>query len=508
MSERVLIWGDEELPASSGTEHFMVIGATGSGKSTLLNCLMKSVLTGDARSARALIYDAKQEMLPSLYPMAGNRVRVLHPFDRRSCSWNLAQDIDGPLSARQLAAILVPDPKTGGGDNPFFQKAVRDVIFATALAFIECVPKPKEWSFRDLILALLYEPYQRTILALRHTRSGREFPYGSRVLKTYLDSDARTASNIRASLNADLGVYETVAAAWHAAELEERTFSLRDWLRDDCSDILCLGSDESARAALDPLNQLLIRRAGELLLSRPSSDSQDQSWLFLDELPSLGYLDGLGRLATKGRSKNICLVLGFQDIVSMYSIYGENLAHEICGQCDHIAVLKLSNPTTAQWASDLFGRKLTRVSNSNQHYDSGGSSGTALGLSEEEQPFLFTADFLYLPRTSLRSGLSGFFKGPHRDPAKEGFAVELPWEKAIAPYLPERHPKADRDPQFSAYWPRPDAELYLSPWTHDDWQRLGMNEVCALPSIYDPPHQTAVEINTAPRSLGQVRRNS
>ncbi|MFX8836738.1 type IV secretion system DNA-binding domain-containing protein, partial [Acinetobacter baumannii] len=61
-----------------------------------------------------------------------------------------------------------------------------------------------------------------------------------------------------------------------------------------------------------------------------------QAWFFLDEVREAGELDGLSRLMTKGRSKGACVVLGFQDIDGMRDVYGDQVANEICAQCNNI----------------------------------------------------------------------------------------------------------------------------------------------------------------------------
>lgn len=53
--------------------------------------------------------------------------------------------------------------------------------------------------------------------------------------------------------------------------------------------------------------------------------------MFLDELRDLGRLDALNRLLLKGRSKNVSVVLGFQDIEGLREVYGDKVANEIVG---------------------------------------------------------------------------------------------------------------------------------------------------------------------------------
>lgn len=481
-----LRWGRQEVNPKYGTEHFLVVGASGSGKTTLINMMLRSLLTSPRR-LRAMVYDPKQEVLPYLYGMVNSeRVRVLHPFDSRSCAWSLADDIDGPISARQFATLLVPEGRDTSGSESFFVSAVRDLLTGVILAFVNCVPNPKAWTFRDVILTMLYEPYLRFILEMGRTRTGDPFPMTARLMDSYLGvdperSDARTAGNIRASINTKLSIYEPVAAVWHLAELSGKTFSLTQWAREGCRDVLVLGNDEASRAAIDAINQAIFKRTTELLLAGRETNSQEketgenQTWMFLDEVREAGQLDGLSRLLTKGRSKGVCLVLGFQDIDGMREAYGEEIANEICGQCSNIAILKLNSPTTAQWASDLFGRRLTEAQSRSRGMSSEGTLQMGRESGEDERPWVYTSDLLYLPSTSPRSGLQGYFRSPNVDPLTQKLRVGLEWQKDIQPHLPQVHPEvaAGRRSGYAALLPRPVSEHYLKPWDADDWKRLG-----------------------------------
>ena len=476
-----LIWGKSFLPLDAGTEHFLVVGATGSGKTTLIARLLKSVLQSPgADKRRALIYDSKQDFFSRLsHPelKLNGRLRILHPFDERCCAWDIAQDIDDPLSARQMATILIPQEE-GDENNSFFINAARDLLTAVLLAFINCIPNAQSWTLRDVILALLYEPYLRYILSLPPLSGIKSLPMLDRVRETYLaptneterGADPRTASNIRATLNSALSVYEPVAAAWFEAwnRGEESRLSLRKWVTSN--QILVLGNDESSRSALDPINQAIFRRLAELTLALPELKDEDkvngegQTWFFLDEVREAGELEGLSRLMTKGRSKGACIVLGFQDIDGLRAVYGTEIANEITGQCGNMAILKLNSPSTAEWAIQLYGEKLEILTTDNL---SSGSNGTTIGSSEThmEKTSIYTRTLLTLPLAHKEYGLTGYFKFSD-DGDKPVEAKHLDWQKHVKPYLLERSTASD-------FEPRSLQDRYLLPWDAKDWNRLG-----------------------------------
>jgi type IV secretory pathway TraG/TraD family ATPase VirD4 len=494
-----LVWPSYEdgIHRKYGTEHFLVVGASGAGKTTLINALLKSTFNTQ-QSFRAMVYDPKQEMLPILYgltPLEPARIRVLHPFDPRCCAWSVADDIDGPLSARQLASILLPETESGGNSDSFFTNAVRDLMTGVMLVFIKCVPKEGVWTFRDVILAMLYEPYLRFLLNFDRTRERETFPNSSRLRQSYLDGDSRTVSNIRATINSKLSIYEPVAAVWHKAH---RSFSLEKWVEQGCQDILVLGNDEAARAAIDAVNQAIFKRATELLLATPEATEaekrvgENQTWIFLDEVREAGHLDGLSRLLTKGRSKGACVVMGFQDIDGMRDAYGDEIAQEVCGQCNNVAVLKLNSPSTAEWASEMFGRRLARSRSQSRGLNTDGGMHMSRDAGEDERPWVYTSDLLYLPPTSEKNGLTGYFRAPDLDPEQHDLRVHVE-SGVIQSQRPQPHPdvkvKETLRPAsaFSGRLNRDPDEHYLKPWDQGDWERLGLDKFTKAVLPFDAP---------------------
>lgn len=400
-------WGFIQLPRETATQHFAVIGSTGSGKTMLLRLLMQSVLPHikEGSDSRAVVYDAKADTIPLIDGMGVTApMWILNPFDKRSSAWKMGADITAPATAQQIATILIAPGKNES--QPFFTDAARALLTGVMISFMK--KSPGAWLLSDVIHAT------RTAQSLKEVlRATSETKY---LIDQYLN-ESQTAQNILSSLATKLQPFEFIAAAWDRAE---SAISLREWVTSDS--ILVLGNDEATRSALDAINRVIFRRIVELTLAESESETR-RTWFFLDELRQAGALDGLNNLLTAGRSKGACVVVGTQDLEGLREVYGDNKANELLGLCGHKAILRLDSPSTAKWASELFGSVEdleTRTSQSsnestNRSRDNNSdSSGSSTSVSEQHivRDVVLPSEFLSLPFPSPSKGMIGYYLSP------------------------------------------------------------------------------------------------
>jgi type IV secretory pathway TraG/TraD family ATPase VirD4 len=357
---------------------------------------MQSVMSriGAGHGTRAVVYDAKRDMLPILSGMGipVSQVHVMNPFDRRSTAWDMARDITSPASAYQLAHILIPEKS--GESQSYFPDTARRILTGVITAFIK--GHPGAWTFRDVVMTCQHTELLREVLSsVQETESLlEEFDTGL------------TFKSVKSTLDTRMKPYEIIAALWDRAG---ECISLRDWLGDES--VLVLGNDEALRSSLDALNQVVFKRIVELVLSQTDC-SQRETWFFLDEVKEFGKLPGLSRLLTQGRSKGACCVLGFQDMEGLQEVYGRHLAYEMVGQCSNKAILRLESPETAEWSSRLFGtfdveQRNTSVVLGEKQFSNNTSISTVNVHS------VLPSEFLDIPPTTPETGLTGFYLVPH-----------------------------------------------------------------------------------------------
>lgn len=444
-----LLWGRMPIPTHEATGHFAAIGSTGSGKSTILQLLMQSALpaVGVEKDIRALIYDAKQDVVPVLSAICPKARLVLsHPFDSRGSRWEMSDDITEPTVAIEIAFTLIPPD---GDAQPFFPNAARHIMYGVMLSFM-LTGAP--WTFGTLVRALKDPKRIRSIL--------RRHPQTREIVKQYF-YDERLLLNIMSTLATKLLPFEPIAAAWDAATT---SFSLRDWVTSNW--ILVLGNYETGRTAIDAINRCIFKRASDLTLNLPNSHRR-RSWFFLDELAEVGGrggLPGLSALARKSRSKGGVLVISFQSISGLRDpkIYGQHFTDEILGQIAHRFFGRIECVATAEWASSLFGdEESERTSVTDSHGPSGSSQSVSRQVSARR--LVLPSELMSIDACNRQNGLNGYFivrsEGAYFDniPGEELFG------EALMP------PRAD----VPAFVPRPATAQFLAPWTSADQVRYG-----------------------------------
>ena len=431
-------FGGRVLPEEAEASHFLFVGTTGSGKSVHIGSLMARALRQiePGSDQRAVIYDAKQDVLSLLHGM-GLRCPVvtLNPFDARSAAWDIAKDVTGPASAIQAATILIPEES---GNNRFFSDAARDLLAGVMLAFIQTAAGA--WTLGDIVFALRAKDRLRCVL--------KRTPQGEELIDAYF-AEGKVLHNILSTLRSRLAPFEPIAAMWSRSE---QKVSLRDWIAGEF--VLVLGSNESVRAPLDAINRVIVKRLVELLLSQPESRAR-RSWVFLDEVREAGRLPGLSSLLTKGRSKGAAVVLGFQDVSGMKEAYGEHLATEIMGMCSNKAILRLESGETAAWAARLVGEYEAVEVMESVNADWAGLSKRSRTKSEHrvKADAVLPSEFLSMPPTNMRNGLTGYFLTPFIGAYRA--TVSLP---ELLSGLPDEAERSEAN-----FIERSEAEQYLAP---------------------------------------------
>lgn len=389
---RYLEAGAFVVPQDDEVKGFSYVGAPGSGKTLNIRLHMQSTLLKIGKKAdhRALIYDAKGDMPQILSGMGfevgtkQSKVKVLHPYDVRSVRWAMWKDIDEPKIVNEIATLLIPAQDS---KDPIWEQLARALLEGVLQTFIAT---GKPWTLRDVCCAMRSIDRLRSLFELSSTTES--------LIQKLLEGGKSTKS-IEMTIYAYMKPLEFIASVWEHTEEE---VSFYEWLNVEES-ILVLGHDGVDGSALERLNQIIVLRLAQLVHQQSNSDTR-RTWLYFDELRQAGFLN-LTPFATFGRSRGVCLVLGFQDMEGLEHKYEEKVARELLGMCQHQAYFALATSGTAQWASEQFGKQqlLWRSTSRNEGRDS---------TSEQiqEQPVVKPEEFLYSESFTKGASHKGFYR--------------------------------------------------------------------------------------------------
>jgi hypothetical protein len=423
------------LPYEAATTHLLYVGSTGSGKTVSQRMLYQTTLAptiGQHLSHRCLAFDPKGDLHRILFGMGipRNCVRTLNPFDTRSSVWDMAADVTDEATAFEVSGIFIPEAQE---QQPFFRYASRDIFTGVTNSKILSYQKTgNRWTLSDVLYPLFKKDNDLLKATLaKHEETEDRLQYFK---------NKETADNIISTLRAMLRPFQTIAALWDEAEREgerERTrlglesnprlVSLEAWARDTRGEILILGNSQKLQNSLRLVNQVIFKRASQILLSLPELQKgmARRTWICLDEVRALQHLEGLQDLLTQGRSKGICVVLGFQSIEGMRdkSVWGEQIAHELTGQCRNKAFFGVGDEATAKWIAGNFGeieRPETSVtvssSKSSRNLDiieTTQTESTSETTQKVKREVVLSNELLTMPPTDEKHGLRGFYVSPH-----------------------------------------------------------------------------------------------
>ena len=384
-------WGPLTLTnPSDANAHFCTVGTTRSGKTVLLSLLMQSL-----RKHRLFVYDNKTNLVSTIHGMRPNEEFLLfNPLDMRCVALDMAKDAADPSRPPEMGRALIPDDRR---EKPYFIQTVRTIVTAGIQALNHIAPGG--WRFHHLLAAFEAKHIRTVLCSCEATRD---------VYETHLNRPHGTPSDLQSSLESRLAPYKPIAAAWRHAD---KCLSIGECLEHPGT--IIIGNDETHKAAIGPLNRLLMGFLCEGLFERAQRSPQ-RTALFLDELEDLGRIDSLVPLLNRGAGLNVTVVLGFHDIETLTSIFGE-ATRGIVSMCGNYAFLKTNSPATARWASEVLGTQEV-VLRQEQHGAVGEEESRSASMARVERPLVTPTEIQQLPLTTRESGLNAYFKSPGMSP--------------------------------------------------------------------------------------------
>lgn len=330
-----LLIGAVVISPKKEPENFLITGSPGAGKSTLIRHFLTRIAE---RGQSAVVLDPEREYVQEFYdPKRGDL--ILNPRDRRCPWWSPWEEFrkdsfDTDVAA--LAASMLPDLPNTFAENAsarFFRESSRTLLEA----IFHKVPEHQTGRILEM-LSLPREELRQTLIG---TPAEPLIDPGAHEQGAGIVATA--AGAVRPFQY--LPPREETTASWSAQRWAERP---RGWL--------FLTSMEDSRAALVRLQALWLDSLVRWLLGADLEHAGRQAWIVIDELAVLGYQPQLEQLVTRGRKRGLCVVMGFQNVSQLRSIYGRDRTTTLTSAPTTKVILRCDEAETAEWASEQLGK--------------------------------------------------------------------------------------------------------------------------------------------------------
>ena len=311
--------------------HFKLIGTTGTGKSTAIATLLADAL---ARGDRAVVTDPDGGYLARFYRRGRGDV-ILNPFEAGSARWDPFAEVADHWDVEQLVSGLIPLSDDASGRE--WRGYARTLLTALMRRCCESGRTEPAELWRLLMVAPSAE--------LRPLLTGTP-------AQPFLDPDnARMFGSIRSVAGSAAAAFEYVLAQ------RARPFSVRHWVRSGPG-VLFMPYGAAQIVALRSIIAAWVRLAIFEAMSGRQADRR--LWFIVDELDSLGAIDGLKDALARLRKFGGRCVLGLQSIAQVSATYGGGEAQTIVENCGNTLILRCSGSEhggTSQFASRLIGER-------------------------------------------------------------------------------------------------------------------------------------------------------
>ena len=319
------------IAPSEEARHFKLIGTTGTGKSTAIALLLERALR---RGDRAVITDADAGYAARFYQPRRGDV-ILNPFDARSVRWDPFAEVQAIWDVEQLASGLIPACEDASGRE--WRGYARTFLAAVMrrLSEARCHDSRELWR----LLTVAPGAELRALVA------------GTPAQPFLEPENARMFGSIRSVAGSAAAAFEFVQAQ------RARAFSVRHWVESGTG-VLFMPYGAAQIAALRSIIATWMRLAIFEAMSHPARDQR--LWFIVDELDSLGAIDGLKDALARLRKFGGRCVLGFQSIAQVSSTYGAGEAQTIVENCGNTLILRCAGSEhggTSQFASRLIGER-------------------------------------------------------------------------------------------------------------------------------------------------------
>ena len=328
-SPKKLVIGGVGWPRKLEPLNLLLSGAPNTGKSQTIQGMIDTM---GGRGDRAIVTDVGGEAMSRFWQ---NGDHLLNPLLKYSRDWSPFAEIESAADTERLAKSMIPDHQAS--QNPEWVGYGQGLVSAALRRL---------WEQR--------EQGRATNGALLHALTLAP-PSELEALVSGLPAQALFHAGAERMLASVRGIVGTHLAPY--SHLQEsagvQSWSIRRHVREG-KGWLWLPYEERHSAALRPLIAAWLGEAVNALLSLPP-DLDRRYWLLLDEVGSIGCVQGLIDALTKGRKYGLCAILGLQSIAQLRAAFGDDGAQTLLSCLASQLIMRVNDPETAEYASSHLG---------------------------------------------------------------------------------------------------------------------------------------------------------
>lgn len=367
--------GNVPWPFRFEPEHLIIFGKTRVGKTVALLQLIFGLRT---EKAKGMILDIKLDFTSKFYnPAAGDL--IFNVLDKRSVKWNLFNEMTSVMDVDAVAASIIPDAKGGGSNEQFFNDAARAVLVGALHICIQNNTKTNS-ALREVVFSNTINLHEN----IEKVKSGKR---GAQFIQ-------QPTSALAGSVIAVLTQY----CSWLDYLDSDGDFSFVSWLTDQKPGFLYISSNDETEKILRPVISLAFDLVARKVNSLPDNP-ENRIYLVADELGSLQRLSAMTPLLTKGGGKGLICVFTIQDFAQIEELYGKNISKTILNSFGSVMTLKLKDPETAKYLSEMFGREdYWEPQETVTMKTSEGNEGRSITRQKRDEPIITPTEIQYLKK--------------------------------------------------------------------------------------------------------------
>ncbi len=402
--EDAICFGGIPVPRELESLSFAILGSPGSGKSLAINGLLETIRR---RGEKAIVFDAGGEAMSG---WAATGDSILNPLDSRSESWSPFAEMSDEWDAAAVAAALI-----GEAEN----EAERDWIGHAAnvlTAIIERLWRRGNPINGDLI----------RFAALGTPDEVKKLIHGHPAASYFMEGNERFRGSIVAMIGGRLTSFQ-----WLDQKAGRDGFSVSEWATSDGNGWLWVPYREDQTRLLKPIRRCAAEILATALLSQETQLSR-RIWIIADEFASLGKVEKLLDLASKGRKKGACLIVGIQTTSQLKAIWGDT-GRDLLKNClQTVIALRTSDGETAKFLEKDFGEtEFTRADKSTSKSE--GRRSESSSVRHVRQALIMASQFQTLPPRTGFLRIAGMDACQVTLPIVEG-------PRKVAPFIPRPAP--------------------------------------------------------------------